>query len=647
MYRLPTFVVTGLVFVGVAAPAVAQSTPLRFIPNQSDLVFQVPQPRKLVEAVLNHPLTEQVRKLDAVAEAYDSTNYRRFLQLVNYFEKELNADWAEALDKIAGGGMVVASKFGKDPAPALFVMQAKDESVLKRFVQSGLAIIDQELARQESKDRRRDSNYRGIATVHFGAGFHAAVHGAALVVSNQEKVLNQALDLQLNRAALSMATYLPLAEAQKLLPANPLSTLWVNLEPAHKAPNAKDVFDLPNNQPLLTVVFGGIIDVVKRAPYVCVGSYREGDGFLTRVRMPMGRDGMPNILQAHVPPQGQVGALPLLEPKGVLLSSSYFLDVSKFWQYRAQLVNSQQLPSVEEFDKNSGRFLLGNKLSKLLSEIGSHQRFVAVNQQSAGYTVQPNQRIPAFALVTELREPATFGKSMEAILRGAGFIANLQAQLKLVEEKHGDYKIIGYRFPETAKVKGDTERTRFNFSPCFVTVGDQFIASSTIELCHELIDLVKKEPKATSRADEQQLTAARKRLEAVDSLMDTTLDQLAGPKDPRRRSALIRELADLDQSRAKLVKTIEGLAAAGANVKGMPAAIRTQLYAKGGAEALQLTEDQLLAQTILNQALPPTAARAQVKQGLELLRKLGLLRLETEYTAKDFRLDIRLMPQSK
>jgi hypothetical protein len=37
---------------------------------------------------------------------------------------------------------------------------------------------------------------------------------------------------------------------------------------------------------------------------------------------------------------------------------------------------------------------------------------------------------------------------------------------------------------------------RFNFSPCFVRVRDQFVFCSTLELGHELVDLLDKETKS-------------------------------------------------------------------------------------------------------------------------------------------------------
>ena len=65
--------------------------------------------------------------------------------------------------------------------------------------------------------------------------------------------------------------------------------------------------------------------------------------------------------------------------------------------------------------------------------MGTRHRFVAVNQPQAGYPSQPDQPIPAFALIIEMKD-RSLGKSVEALVRGAALIAGTQVKLKLVEE---------------------------------------------------------------------------------------------------------------------------------------------------------------------------------------------------------------------
>ncbi len=399
-----------LVLLGTAtiAPAEAPPDPLRLMPDQADLVLQVRNPRRLVEAFTTLPQLKELQQFEVVQELYDSTNYRRFYQLVAYFEKELGLPWPELLDRVAGGGAVVGVKFGPDPAPALLVVQSKDEALLGKFVALGEQLLEQELTRAESKDKLERGSYRDTKTVRIGKGFHAAVVGSALLVSNVDYGLQRAIDLYRDGDKKSMRHVAGLTESRRLLPPNPLASLWVSLEPAHRSKQGKEVFEVPNGQPIFTVLLGGWLDVARRAPYLCAGLFQDEQGFLATVRMPRGRDGMPNFLAAHLPPADFPGVLPLLEPKGVLYSTSYFLDVSKFWDYRAKLLNAKARQQVDAFDANSGRFLLGTRFSQLLAEVGARQRLVVANQHAAGYQRKPGARVPSFAFVVEMRQPEKF-----------------------------------------------------------------------------------------------------------------------------------------------------------------------------------------------------------------------------------------------
>src|SRR5262249_195688 len=155
---------------------------------------------------------------------------------------------------------------------------------------------------------------------------------------------------------------------------------------------------------------------------VTAGLYREKDGFLLTARMPRGREGMGADSALHLPPAGKPGSRPLLEPKAVNFSASYYLNLPSIWEDRAKLFNEKQAKALGEVDKASARFLVGTRMSKLLTQVGPYQRFVAVNQPKVPYKTQPKTPVGAFAFVTELREPEAFGKSVNAVLRGAAFL---------------------------------------------------------------------------------------------------------------------------------------------------------------------------------------------------------------------------------
>jgi hypothetical protein len=287
--------------------------------------------------------------------------------------------------------------------------------------------------------------------------------------------------------------------------------------------------------------------------------------------MPAGRDGMADDVELHLPRDQKVGgSLPLLELDGVIFSHSFYLDVGALWTKRAQIMTEQNVKQFEKGVKDASRFLPGTSIDKLLTQSGVHHRIIAVQRPlTAGYKTEPQVRVPAFAVITTMRDPA-FAKSLALLIRAGAAIASFQASVKLFEEKHGETPLFGYRFPDDGKFPDDPQGIRFNFSPAFAVVKDQIVIASTRELCIELIDILQKEDRSKRNAQNMQM----------------------------------------------------------------------RVYAKGVGDLLNASPEQLLTQTILGQAVSEAEAKKQVDQLLKYLRNLGSVRIETDYSANEFRFDI-------
>jgi hypothetical protein len=582
LFPLPAAWIACFLLTTLAGPARADNPtdPLRLIPAQVDFFAKVEQPRQLVEGVTKLEVFKQFLDLGVVRELYESTNTRRFYQLLAYFEKRLGADRFELLDRLAGGGMALAVKFkllDEEPLTALLVVQSKDEQLLRRFVQLAREVAEQELARLEKRERLQPASHRGIEGVRLGQEFYAAVVGSALVASNSEKGLHSAIDLHLDGAANRVMRFPQVAEARKLLPPSPAAWLWLNLEQVHKQPVVKGILDQAKDNGTVALFFGGLFNVASRAPFLCAALYQKENAFSATLRFPRGREGMPEAVALHVPENRQA-SLPLLEPPKTLFSASYFLDLPTLWERRAKLLKPQELKGLDQVDKLSGLFLGGVKLGTLVKQLGPHQRFVVAEQTKSGYTVVPGLRIPAFAVVLEMRDPE-FARTAETVLRSAALVSNLQLgnfqfNLKLVEEKHGAHTIVGYRFPEDGKVPFDQQNLRFNFTPCLVKVGNQFLVSSTLELAHDLVDVLEKEAAMTQTAS--------------------------------------------------------------------PSTLRVKAYSAGVADGLRSARQQLVTQAIIGQALSADAAREQVRALIALVERIGTLQMQTHYGANEFHVDFRL-----
>jgi hypothetical protein len=493
-YRFALAIVLMLpVFVVAAEP----SDVLRYVPKQADAALIVDRPRQLADALIRFEPLRQLAAFEAIKEQLDSTNSKRFINLIAYYEKALGKSWPELLDTLAGGGACLAVHFAGDQSPALFVMKSTDEALLHKALDLVITVAKQELERTESTVKFHSVEYRGYTGYQLGKDAFAAVCGPVLFFSNKSEAVKLGIDLYINGAQESLAGTGHTDAARKLLPAKPVAWIFGNTTRLHEMPDAQQAYRYPKGDIGQLALFQGITDVLGKSPFVAIGTYPTDDGFRTAIRMPAGRDATPDGLALHLPPAGQPASLPLLEPNGVLFSMSFFLDLGKVWSDREKLLAESTRKEIEGADQRLGRFLGGRKLADVLTSVGTHHRLVVVHQAKAGYTKQPDQLQPAIAFISDFKNP-DYASAMNAILRTTAIVAGTQAKLKYKEENIGDVKLVTYRFVEDAALANDTTNARFNASPCFAKVGNQFFVASTVELGRELIDLLQKPEAAAS-----------------------------------------------------------------------------------------------------------------------------------------------------
>jgi hypothetical protein len=557
--------------------------PLRVVPTEADLFIKVDHPRRLIETVLTHPTFHQARQLAQFRDFFESATVARFEKLIAYYEKDLGMPWRQIVDQAMGGGVVVAAKvLGTEDSPVLLATQSRDRATLEKLLESVIGVLEEEISRDGKQAKVARKNYRGAKTFHLGDDLHAALIDGALLVSNKQYALKMGIDRAVDRQLPNLATANGPQQARKLLDGDVLAWGWVNLAPIQAIPEVKENTQTPNNNALLTLLFGGWIDSFRRSPFAAVGIFHEpANGLRVGLRMPAGLTGGNAAEQALTTPTkpGEPATLPLLQPKGTLFTQSFYWDLSILWKERAKIFNAETVKQFEEANSNPIPFLPGQTLATILEQTAPQHRLVVATTEQTTYRQKPALGVPAFAFVTTMRDPQ-LAKTFEAGLRAlALFGGNQLGGLKLVEQKHQGVNVVGYLFDEKGPPKGalatDVDGVRFAFSPCFATVGDQFIICSRLELIRELIEIIQKEDRTQRH----------------------------------------------------------------------PAAGRMRFSGQGLADLLYSDPAQLLTQTILDQALPDAEARQYVETYLGFLRDLGQFDSTTEYRADQFRFDIRWTPR--
>jgi len=510
----------------LAAGPLSAADPLRLIPDKAQFFVKIEQPARLAQLGVDLASLKGLESFSQYREFLESTNVRRFRQLLAYFEKELGRAWPELLEQLAGDGIILAGTEFENDAPVLAVVQGKDAALTRRFAELALNIVQQEAARQEQTGWKRETGtHRGITVVTLNKYYHVAVADAAILYSNNLEALRAAIDLHLDGGTKSVLHLPDVGRARKMLPAGTLAWGWLNLQTVKQSKQVQELLDYPGTQPLLHYLAGKYMDAFRQAPFLVASLAAAQGEYVLSVQLPAERSAAAPIATPHAPPLGQPTTLPLLEPKGTLYASTFYLDLAKYWTDRAKLFDEKTLQAFEEGDKQSATFLLGTRISQILEATGPRHRLVVARQSDTGYTVQPAVRLPAFAFVAEARDAEALLKALEPRLRTIALLTTTQAKMTLVEEKVGDVNLVGYRFVENDQNKAINSGILFNFSPCFARVDDALLFCSTLELARDLIPEIRAKAKQTDRTDVV-LSRDRFRFEGLSRYLETIRRQL-------------------------------------------------------------------------------------------------------------------------
>jgi hypothetical protein len=476
---------------GVARLSAAD--PLRFMPQQAGFILKVEQPRQFVEAIATLDVYQNAQQFPQVREYLDSTPVRRFFQLVAFLETQTGSPWPELIDKLAGGGIALGIAIADDPAPALLVVQGTDEAAVETTYKLLLAAITDEASRDGSNQPLRKAKFGDIDTIHAGDEFHAARVGSVVFISNTDEALRAGLALAAKKEGQSALDRPTVAAARTLVGGDPVAWAWFDLAKVKESQEAKDFLESTRSDIFQTVIFGSTVDAVRRSDFLCAGLFQTRSGFHFTLRMPAKRADLDDAMALHVPKEDRPGSLPLLQPKGVVYSQSFYLDLAHLWTNRKTLINDEVREQLEKADTDISKVLPGTTFGTLLEQSGPYHRVVMAHTGEKLYSREPGQLIPPFAVVTSMRDEA-FGQSMDGVLRGGAFLAGFQTGWKMAEEKFDGVTVVSYRFPEKGEPKfDDPEGLRFAFAPAFAVVGKSLVVGSTPGIVKALIPELKKE----------------------------------------------------------------------------------------------------------------------------------------------------------
>ncbi len=491
----------GLLFVcwiGLPAGA-AEKTARDLMPATIIGYAEIPQPGKMIDGVIDHPLAQKLYALPEYQKALERPEYQQGLQAIAAIEKQFGEKLRPAVGKLTSGGLY----FGFDLASqgVVLLTRSSDKATAEKARDTLL-----EMARSAARDRGEGDpvkvgEHRGIKGYQIGE-MRLAVHEGWIIVANKSLTLSFVLNNLLDEKPESLGNepQFQAAYAKRLTSAAAWS--YLDLRLLRTTGVLKGLAGQKSDNPAGELLAGGIVSAFPDAPYVTATLEFEPQRLALSLAMPCDLAAAGKRKAFFFGADGQGQSPPLLAPKQTLFSLTTYRDFGSMWKHAPDLFNDEVNAKFVEAEAGLKTLFAGRDFGdEILGNLQPGMQLVAVRQQYKAGDVVPAIKLPGVALIVQMKNPAETSRIFKVTYQSLiGFLNIAGGQngidpLDLNSEKIGAALVVSSEY-----LPPDNEATRkaappqFNASPTAAFIGDKFILSSTKPLALELIDLVQKSP---------------------------------------------------------------------------------------------------------------------------------------------------------
>ena len=525
---LNLFLILGLLLISPAL-AVAEDNPAKLLPGSTIFYAEITDPPAILDGLLEHPVTKRLQEEEVYQEILKDSKVAEFLLILDYVENEVGMEWNDALKALTAGGITIA--FDAESKGAVLFLKAKDEQSLKKLVETMMKLVRQDAADNNRDDPYDVDEYRGITTYGVkNGGF--ALYEQWLVFASNEKIGMTLLDGLLDgKTPNCLADNKQFQEAKSKKIKSDAVWLYADLNTIRDAGIAKKLFAGKAEDPFGEILLGGILDILEEAPYVTASLSGARQSAQLRLSVPFEQSWVSEAREHYFGPRGTGQAIAIPDLPNLLFAASAYRNFSEMWLRAGDLFNEKINDKFAEADSTLTTLFSGKDFGEdILGALSPEILFIATRQEFPQDRPAPALKLPAFALVAEMREPKTTSKEFRRLFQSLiGFFnvvgsMNGQPQLELDMDKFEGGELVSATFvPLAGEEDKDPARINFNFSPTVAFSGNRVIVSSTTELARNLVAV--KEPKERD-SDTLVNTAALLSAPVTKAALEDNLSQL-------------------------------------------------------------------------------------------------------------------------
>lgn len=471
----------------------AAESAAELLPRSTILYVEIEDPAGSIDSLLQHPYFANLQTLQPAQEFMRSPQYLQGMTILRIVEFQLGMPWREAVQGLSANGVSLA--FDAETQGLAILFQAESPEKLIKVRDKIVALARQDAKKKNQPDPYEIKQYRGIDVYTTKQGGFLT-HENWLIVGNQSELGKHLVDALLDAPPESLATNINFQQAQSQRPENSIAWGFMNLEPlqATEDPGLKKLFSGKADDPVGELLLGGILESLTDAPYICATLAARSNGLSLSIQMPHATAAVSDLREHYFGPAGIGEAAPIQEVPEMLFGLSAYRNVSEMWLRAGDLFNEKVNDGFAQADSQLSTFFSGKDFGEeILGALTPQIQIIAARQTYSEGSPVPAIKLPAFALLAEMKDPAVTTREFRRIYQSfIGFFnvvgaMNGQPQFELGFESLENCELISATpIPLAGEETDQLAKINFNFSPTVGFSGKRLVVASTTDLAKSL-----------------------------------------------------------------------------------------------------------------------------------------------------------------
>lgn len=518
-FRSPVLCLLGLAV--LSAHGIAAETGADLLPPSTVLYAEIEDPSALMQAVLNHPYTANIQKLDAYQEAIKDPQYIGFMFGLRFVEAQLGMKWQQALTDLSVGGVTIG--FDAEHEGAVVLLKGASAEKLTSLKDKFLTLARKDAKSKGKPDPFEEKEYRGV-TAYRADKMGFLTHDDWLLITNTTDLAKSIVDAMLDGRNDSLANEPTFQQAQQTRSDEGVAWGFVNVAPFRESGDEglRKLFSGQADDPGGELILGGLLEAFKQTQLLTASLHAEDGGLSLSLKVPFDRTSVPEAREHFFGPEGtgHAGSVPQLD--GELAHLTVYRNVSEMWLRAGDLFDGKVNDNLAQADATLTTLFSGKDFAEdILGALEPQFRIIAARQTYVEYQPIPAIKLPAFALMAEMKQPEVTTPEFRRIFQSfIGFLnivgsMNGNPQLDLGMAKFPEGELISATFvPDINERDDQAARIQFNFSPTLAFAGNKVILGSTTSIAQRLA------------AAEQSMNTTEEPEDVINTLLSIDAEQL-------------------------------------------------------------------------------------------------------------------------